>query len=147
MWRCVEEIEEDEISRTVHNRQYLKLTSGIVLPNLGWLIFGSYVAISSLDPPPSHDLNGPGNYDESYCYWGLWRLFHAALILSAGLILISFSILIYISCQLRHSHRSNRNRESSWAGYKNGQRAHSLKSYTEPKRVTDINDPFDTNRY
>jgi len=149
--RCIEDPDEDDpIQQYHHERQYTVTTFFIILPNLAWLIFGSVVAIKSLDPPPTHELTGPGLYPPNYCYWGLWRLFHLCLIISAIFIILSFILVAIMWRKVRNFRSTNHRRESSWANYRPGdrkERNQSLKSFTAPAGNVNYSDPFDTNRY
>ena len=149
--RCIEDPDEDDpIQQYHHERQYTVTTFFIILPNLAWLIFGSVVAIKSLDPPPTHELTGPGLYPPNYCYWGLWRLFHLCLIISAIFIILSFILVAIMWHKVRQFRSTNHRRESSWANYRPGgrkERNQSLKSFTAPAGNVNYSDPFDTNRY
>ena len=59
----------DESAKRKANKNYLILSIVMLVPNVGWLIYGLIVLISAMDPPPSPETVGKGGItNDDYCY-------------------------------------------------------------------------------
>jgi hypothetical protein len=152
MCHCCVPTEDDRDYDYHENRRYIIITFITLLPNFCWLIFGTILGISSLDPGPTHEFSGPGGEIdlELYCYWGLWALFHVALIASSALIIIATIHLIVgicLHCKDSESNTFLERQESSWNGSKRyiTGRKRSNKPKTAPSNRR--TDPYGTQNY
>lgn len=132
MFKCIgtddEADEPDEAQKQKSNKQYLTLTLLILLPNIGFTIYGAIVLINARSRPVEHEPIGIGIYPENYCYSGLWFMFHLSVLLSGVMILLAVLTCGIVCYQLRTKknitawststlpRKRHRPIESSWNG-------------------------------
>ena len=72
MFKCIgtddDADEPDDAQKQKSNKQYLTLTLLILLPNIGFTIYGAIVLFNARSRPVEHEPIGIGIYPENYCY-------------------------------------------------------------------------------
>ena len=72
MFKCIgtddDADEPDDAQKQKSNKQYLTLTLLILLPNIGFTIYGAIVLVNARSRPVEHEPIGIGIYPENYCY-------------------------------------------------------------------------------
>jgi len=118
---------DDSVKRKA-NKNYLILSIVVLVPNLGWLVYGLIVLIGAKNPAPSHETVGKGGItNDDYCYRGLWLTLHMDLICSAVLMSVAVMIFAVVTYQLKSKtttawhastlpRRKQNRQESSWNG-------------------------------
>jgi len=122
---------DDSVKRKA-NKNYLILSIVVLVPNLGWLVYGLIVLIGAKSPAPSHETVGKGGItNDDYCYRGLWLTLHMDLICSAVLMSVAVMIFAVVTYQLKSKtttawhastlpRRKQNRQESSWNGNGSG---------------------------
>ena len=80
MFKCIgtddDADEPDDAQKQKSNKQYLTLTLLILLPNIGFTIYGAIVLFNARSRPVEHEPIGIGIYPENYCYRKRDYFFH-----------------------------------------------------------------------